>query len=176
MPVGISVFLSASLSLAVSLTPTRTQTHTLSLSQPRAASAPSLRVSQSSPSPLSLTPSPLSLPSLYSIAPASRSIFTTSSWHFGKASCSGVSSFCGEGEAISAQASSVPRAVDSKAPPPPTLRRYCSLNYLLRWRCYALPTHALHPPPTDPRLRVGGAGATAPSWRVRFQVSMSLVA
>ena len=154
MPVGMSEFLTASLFLSHTRTLTHTETHTHTHTHPqtRTASAPSLRVSQSSPSPLSLlplTPSPLSPHSLYPIAPASCSTFATSALPSLTAICSGVFPFCNEEQAVSAQASCVLHATNSKAPPPPTLRRSRYLNCLLRWCCSALPPHALHPPPTD---------------------------
>ena len=107
----------------------------VSPSQPRTASSSSLGVSQSSPSLLSLlplTPSPLSLPSLYSRASASHNFFATSSWPCLTATSSGVIPFCGAGEAVSSQASFSPHAADPKTPPPPTLPRSHSLSYLLR--------------------------------------------
>ena len=157
LTVCVSICLSDCLSLSRALS----ISHSLTLSLPLSAFAPSLRLSQSLLSPLSLlplTPPPLLLPPHYSIAPASRSTFAASALPFLTASCSGVFPSCGEGEAVSAQASCVPHATNSKAPPPPTLRRSRYLNCLLRWCCSALPPHALHPPPADPRLGVRGVG------------------
>jgi len=147
LPLSLSGCMCVYLPVCLPLALARTPPHTLFPSLPLPAYAPSLRLSQSSLSPLSPH-------SLYPIAPASRNIFATSAKPESKANCSGFSPYCGEGEAVSAQASCIPYATNSKASPPPTLRRSRYVNCV----CSALPPPALHPPPTHHWSAFEGSG------------------
>ena len=160
LPHPLCLSVCRSFCLLRSLSLTHTHTHSLS---PRLAQHPHHRSAFPNPRPhhsrCSYSPRGThSLPSLYSIAPASRSTFATSSLPACRAICSGVSPNCGAGEAVSAQASCAPHAADPKAPPPLTLPRSHSLSNLLRWYCCALPPHALHLPHADPCMGVWGVG------------------